>query len=93
MDILQLQGLNYHMCIQKLVLVGYVSPVGSSEAERTFSVLQCLKIHLRATNFVERLVGMAVRYTEVLNTEEFVKWLIPGPFSVTQYCLMLSRIN
>ena len=35
--------------IRQLLLVGCVSPVGSCEAERSFSVLRRVQTHLRAT--------------------------------------------
>lgn len=49
--------------------MGCVSPVGSCEAERSFSVLRRVKTHLRATVSEERLAGltmMAVHYSQAL---------------------------
>lgn len=68
--------------IRQLLLVGCVSPIGSSEAERSFSVLRRTKTHLRSTMSEERLAGlsmMAIHHKEALNlstehlVEQFVK--------------------
>lgn len=61
--------------------MGCVSPVGSCEAERSFSTLRRVKTHLRSTMSEERLAGltmMSVHYAEAteLSTVEIVKRFI-----------------
>jgi hypothetical protein len=46
--------------IRKLFLIGCVLPVGSAEAERSFSAFRRLKTHLRSTMGDERLSGLAL---------------------------------
>ena len=85
--------------VQKLVLVGFVSPIGSCEAERFFSVLQCVKTNLRATLSEGKLAGLtmvAVYYTDALklDTEEVVKCrLIPDTSLTTQCYLRMVQNN
>jgi len=57
------------------------APIGSSEAERSFSVLRRLKNHLRSTMSEERLAGltmMAVHYPEAsgLSSEQLIERFI-----------------
>ena len=87
--------------VQKLVLIGCVSPLGSCEAERFFSVLRCVSANLRATLPEGRLAGLtmiAVCHTEALklDTEEVVKCYIqayPDASSATRCYLRIVQNN
>ena len=64
--------------VRELLLIGATSPIGSCEAERSFSALRSIKTHLRANMGQERLTGvtmMAVHYsdTQKLDTEAIIK--------------------
>ena len=67
--------------IRKLILVGCTSPIGSCEAEHSFSALRHVKTYLRSTMIEERLAGltmMAVHYRQAaqLDTAEIVKHFV-----------------
>lgn len=67
--------------VRELVLVGCTSPIGSCEAERSFSALRRIKTHLRSTMTEERLGGltlMAVHYRSAaqLDTDKVVQQFV-----------------
>ena len=67
--------------IRELILIGATSPIGSCEAERSFSALRRIKTHLRSTMSQDRLAGltlMAVHYAESkeLDTKAIVKHFV-----------------
>jgi hypothetical protein len=77
-DILVLCDEDIFPNIRQLILVGCTNPIGTCEAERSFSALRRIKTYLRSTMTEERLAGltmMAVHYEECaqINTEEIVK--------------------
>lgn len=60
---------HYYPNIRELLVIGCASPIGSCEAERSFSALRRIKTSLRSTMSEERLSGltlMQVHYTETL---------------------------
>eukprot|EP00057_Strongylocentrotus_purpuratus_P002048 XP_003723740.1 PREDICTED: 52 kDa repressor of the inhibitor of the protein kinase-like [Strongylocentrotus purpuratus] len=77
-DTLPLADADIFPNIRELILVGCTSPIGSCEAERSFSALRRVKTYLRSTTTEERLGGltlMAVHYSQAaqLDTAEVVK--------------------
>ena len=77
-DTLPLADADIFPNIRELILVGCTSPIGSCEAERSFSALRRVKTYLRSTMTEERLAGltlMAVHYKHAsqLDTVEVVK--------------------
>ena len=66
---------------RELVLVGYTSPIGSCEAERSFSALRRIQTYLRSTMTEERLRGLTLMYVHYskaaqLDTGEVVKQFV-----------------
>ena len=80
-DTLPLADADVFPNIRELILVGCTSPIGSCEAERSFSALRRVKPYLRSAMTEERLAGltlMAVHYKQAaqLDTAEVVKHFI-----------------
>ena len=46
--------------IRQLILIGCTTPIGTCQAERSFSVLRRIKSHLRSTMTEERLTGLTM---------------------------------
>ncbi|XP_071477426.1 52 kDa repressor of the inhibitor of the protein kinase-like [Diadema antillarum] len=67
--------------IRELILVGCTSPIGSCEAERSFSALRRVKTYLRSTMTEERLAGLTLmavhfRHAAQLDTAEVIKQFV-----------------
>ena len=56
--------------IRQLILIGCTTPIGTCQAERSFSVLRRIKSHLLSTMTEEKLTGltmMSIHHAECLS--------------------------
>ena len=81
---------DFYPNIRQLLLVGCTLPIGSCEAERSFSVLKRLKSAVRSTMTTDRLSGLAVMAVHnetayFLKTEEVVRRFVQA-FPRKMFC-------